>query len=379
MRFPARPPLVPTKVKYDVVISQNFGRQIDSWRARVMPNGGSEMHTVVVAEGLKRAGLSVAVLQPGPSFVRWGGVDYYSVQDVCNRGLWQLECDVLISQRFGELPPNVSFSRLVVEMHDLPDDRCQAIMPALAQVPGSKTVVHSQFNAALYPEWPGLTIIPAAFEDSLYEMASDKPHVLDRRDRTFVYGSAALKGLKETLQLWSELKRNHYSFKKAKLIVTSPGYDAPELDQLRDTPGVVYEQQKTQGDMMMRLANSDGIFMVNVLPETFGCVQTMCEIAGRPCWAMCINGPGALREVLANPWSIHTNINEFIEAIAKPTWPEMAPARDYRISTLLPQWLEVLGFGHFDGKVTEAGCNPVAIGQGGSSPSMPTNPKENAA
>lgn len=343
MRFAPRQPLVPTRKHYDVIISQNFGRQIDSWRARVMPNGGSEMHTVVVAESLRRAGLSVAVLQPGPSFVRFEGVDYYSIQDVCKRGLWVIECEALISERFGELPQNVEFKRLIVEMHDLPDERVRTCIGFMQQVSDCKTVLHSQFNADLYQDFPGKTIIPAAFEDSLYDIPK-VPRVTDKRERTFVYGSAALKGLEPTLVLWSELKRNKYEFKKSTLIVTSPGYDSPEFDKLRGCPGVIYEQQKTQGDVMRRLANSDGIFMVNVLPETFGCVQTMCEIAGRPCWTLGVNGPGALREVLANPWSVHTDPGQFVEAISKPKWPEVKPARDYRSSTLTPQWLDVLGF-----------------------------------
>lgn len=343
MRFGARPPMDPIPLRYDVIISQNFGRPIDSWRARTQPNGGSELHTVVVAEGLRKSGLSVAVLQPGASFVRWAGVDYFSIQDVAQRSIYSLECDVLVSQRFGALPANVSFRRLVVEMHDLPDERASVPQHFMNEVPGCKTLVHSKFNAELYPDWPGLTIIPAAFEDSLYEQEYVS-RVTQPRDRTFVYGSAALKGLAPTLQLWGELRRNKYEFKKATLIVTSPGYDSPEFEQLRATPGVVFEQQQTLGEMQMRLANSDGIFMVNALPETFGCVQTMAEIAGRPCWALCINGPGALREVLANPWSIHTDPKAFVDAISKPQWPEVKPARDYRMSKLLPQWLDLLGF-----------------------------------
>lgn len=348
MRFAPRPKLEPTREHYDVIISQNFGRPIDSYRARTQPNGGSEMHTVVVAEGLRRAGLRVAVIQPGGSFVRWAGVDFYSVQDVVQRGLWQLDCDVLVSQRFGQLPANVSFGRLVVEMHDLPDERCEVPMSFMGSVPGCKTVVHSQYNADLYPGWPGLTIIPAAFEDSLYDMVGTGAGLPAwdggrKRNRVFVYGSAALKGLAPTITLWAELKRHKYEFKKATLIVTSPGYDSPEFDKLRDTPGVVYEQQQTLGDMQMRLANSDGIFMVNALPETFGCVQTMAEIAGRPCWALCLNGAGALPEVLANPWSVHADPQKFVDAISAPKWPALTPARDYRMSTLLPQWLDVLG------------------------------------
>lgn len=329
-------------MRYDAIISQNFGRPIDSRRARTQPNGGSELHTVVVAEGLRKAGYSVAVIQPGPSFVRYAGVDYYSAQDVITRGIYELTCEVLISQRFGALPHHVSFSRLVVEMHDLPDDRAYGIMSSMSEIPGAKTVVHSEFNKALYPSWPGLTVIPAAFEPELYDNPSVERKT-DKRKRVFVHGSAALKGLVQTLQLWGQLRKNKYEFSKATLIITSPGYDSPEMDKLRDMPGVIYEQQPDLASMQNRIANSDGLFQVNALPETFGCVHVMAEIARRPAWVFCLNGPGALREVLANPWSIHSDVNEFVEAISKPEWPDIAPAKDYRMTTLLPQWLEVLG------------------------------------
>ncbi len=249
---------------------------------------------------------------------------------------------MLVSQRFGALPANVSFGRLAVEMHDLPDDRAQTCIDFMRQVPNCKTILHSEFNAKLYQDWPGSTIIPAAFEDSLYTMPVPA-RTTDARDRVFVYGSAALKGLAPTLTLWREVKKT-YAFKRAKLIVTSPGYDSPELNQLRDTPGVIYEQQRTLGDMMTRIANSDGLFQVNSLPETFGCVHVMAEIVGRPAWVLCTQGVGALREVLANPWSIHDDANDFVAAVSKPKWPSIAPARDYSMNTLLPQWLDVLGF-----------------------------------
>lgn len=346
MRFPARPPIAKIKKHYDVVISQNFGHAIDSWRARTMPNGGSEMHTVIIAEGFQRVGYSVAVIQPGPHMVRWAGVDYYSLEDVIHRELYDLECDVLISQRFGELPQNVSFARLVVEMHDLPDERAAVPMgfmsQFMSQIPGCKTVVHSKFNEALYPEWPGMTVIPAAFEDSLYTLprVERKPH---KRERVFVSGSAALKGLQPTLALWKQLHDAHKSFRRSTLIVTSPGYDSPDWEELRKTPGVVFEQQPTPGDMMTRIANSDGLFQVNALPETFGCVHVMAEIVGRPAWVLAINGSGALKEVLANPWSIHTHAQPFVNAVAAEEWPEMLPARDYSASAVMPAWIDVCG------------------------------------
>jgi len=323
-----------------------------------MPNGGSELHTVLVAEALVWAGLKVAVIQPGPSFVRWAGVDYYSAQDILHRGLYDLECEVLVSQRFGALPARVLFARLVVEMHDLPDERCGTIMAAMkdiiyprdanGQLRGSvkdgivKTIVHSQFNAKLYEDWPGLTVIPAMIEESLYELpAVDRDS--SRRDRVFVYGSAALKGLTQTLELWKKMREHEYMMRKARLIVTSPGYDAPDFEQLKKTPGVEFRQPRTLGEMQLLLRDSDGIFMFNALPETYGCVQTQCEVAGRYAWVFAPN-PGALKETLANPESVHTDINSFVKAVCSDKWPKPKPAKNVRQSAVLPLWLDALGF-----------------------------------
>lgn len=339
MRFNKRNPIEPTKVQYDVVISQNFGRPIDGYRARTMPNGGSELHTVLVAEAIQRAGYRVAVIQPGPSYVRWNNVDYYSAQDVLMRGIFQLDCEVLVSQRFGALPQNVAFKRLAVEMHDLPDDRLNDIM-GMMTIPGTKTILHSQFNADLYKDFPGKVVIPAMIEESLYELPPlDRDS--NRRDRVFVYGSAALKGLEPTLQLWKAM-RNEYAMRKAKLIVTSPGYDSPDFDALRNTPGVEYRQQKTLGDMQRLLQQSDGIFMVNTLVETYGCVQTQCEVAGRFAWVFCPHGVGALKETLANPHTVHTDINAFVKAVTGK-WEKPKPAKNVRQSVVVPLWLDALG------------------------------------
>ncbi len=355
MRFPQYQRPDPIRLKYDVIISQNFGRPIDSYRARTLPNGGSELHTVTVAEGLQKAGLKVAVIQPGSAWVRWAGIDYLSLQDVLERGIYDLSCDCLVSQRFGEIPPGISFARLAVEMHDLPDERCEKIMGVMASVPGCKTIVHSQFNASLYPGWPGLTVIPAMIEDTLFDLP---PVIRDpKRKRHFIYGSAALKGLAPTLQLWKELHRAKYMFKQATLTVTSPGYDDAMivLEQWSGKKraevvngdwgnGVFYQQQRTVGDMQRLLQNSDGIFMCNLLPETYGVVQTQCEIAGRPSWVMCLNGPGALRETLANPQTVFTEPAAFVESVSATEWPKMAPAKDVRQSTVTKLWLEALGF-----------------------------------
>jgi hypothetical protein len=95
--------------------------------------------------------------------------------------------------------------------------------------------------------------------------------------------------------------------------------------------------------MQLLLQQSDGIFMVNTLVETYGCIQTQCEVAGRFAWVFCPNGPGALKETLANPETVHTDINAFVKAVTGK-WTKPKPAKNVRQSVVLPLWLDALGF-----------------------------------
>jgi hypothetical protein len=100
-------------------------------------------------------------------------------------------------------------------------------------------VVHSPFAASLLEGWPNVSVIPCMLPDEFYEPLP-APVKLDERRHRYVYGSAAMKGLAPTLELWRELKRSKsYHWRKAELVVCSPGYDAIDPKLLEGCRDVV--------------------------------------------------------------------------------------------------------------------------------------------
>jgi hypothetical protein len=152
-----------------------------------------------------------------------------------------------------------------------------------------------------------------------------------------------MKGLAPTLELWNELKRTkNYHFKKATLTICSPGYDAIDPKLLEGAKDVRIYQGLSPAGMQELLAASDGIFMVSTYPETFGIVFHQCEVAGKPSRVLRAHGNAdALDEVLATPDSTFDNADEYVKAF-ECDYGGISP-NDYRISTHIGRWLEVLG------------------------------------
>jgi hypothetical protein len=342
MRLPQPTPPIPDKRSFDVVISQACGVPANGYTVRSRPHGASESQVVLLAETLVARGYTVAVLTPGGTFARYAGVEYIPLSAVnSQRPTVAARCSVLISERFGEIPANVVFGRLVFDLHDLPDDRLKHVMAATDQVK-AQVVVHSEYMRGLLPDWPRVNVIPCMLPDEFYTtpVKSRDPG----RERVFVYGSAAAKGLRETLMLWATLKKNAYMFKRAKLIVLSPGYDRPDdLEAVKKIPGVEWREGLTQAQVQDLLANeADALLTVNSYPETFGVVHAQAEIACRPSMVRHLKEPGALTETLASP-TVYSDDHEFLAALTAKTLPVPLPAKDYRASRVIEQWLEVLG------------------------------------
>lgn len=366
MRLPPRTTPTPEQRTYDVVISQAVGKWANGFTVRNQPTGGSEWQVVLLAEALVTRGYSVAVLTPEGAFSSYGGVDYVpftaclgAFQDPETgekRHSIEIKCVVLVSERFGQLPPHVDFGRLVYDLHDLPDDRLQPVMAGLSSCPDSAVVVHSPYLAGLLETWPRVSVIPCMVPDEFYDAptprggfnASMEGGKLTR-ERRYVYGSAAMKGLAPTLQLWAELKKKAYHFKKATLTITSPGYDEIDPELLKGAKDVRVMTGLSPAGMQQLLAASDGIFMVSTYPETFGIVFHQCEIAGKPAWVLRAHpNDDALTTTLANPWTVDaSNADELLEKISgfdrTGAAHDLHSAKDFRISTHIDAWIEVLG------------------------------------
>lgn len=377
MRLPAALPPTPTQHEFDVVISQMLGLPATGTTVREKPTGGSEWQTVILAEALAARGFRVGVIGPFFAYALDRGVQYLPAGEVIgrrdaearNRPTAKIRTRVLVSERFGALPAGVEFERLVVDLHDLPDARLGPVMNLLHEVDDGRVVVHSNFTASLLDGWPNVSAIPCMLPDSFYARASVPPRDKPR----YVYGSAAMKGLEPTLALWKQIKAAKVQhFKRATLVVTSPGYDAinPKwLEGARDVE--VVNGLSPAGMQSLLLEDSSGIFMVSTYPETFGIVFHQCELAGKPARVLQAHRQkDALGETLARPETLYTDANAFVDSFGGSF---DAAANNFSVSAVMPMWLDVLGLST-GAPVAEAVRMPVM----GSNPQAP-NKQENAA
>jgi hypothetical protein len=186
-----------------------------------------------------------------------------------------------------------------------------------------------------------------------------------RKGPRYVYGSAAMKGLEPTLALWQQLKAAKVAhFKRATLTVTSPGYDAINPEWLKGVRDVEVVTGLSPAGMQELLADSDGIFMVSTFPETFGIVFHQCELAGKPARVLQLHRQrDALHDTLSAA-SVFVSPNNFAEAFEGGG--HVATDRDYRVSTVLPQWIDVLGLSAGASEATDPPATPSDVPAAGS-------------
>ncbi len=352
---PATPPN-PTQHEFDVVISQMVGLAATGSTVREKPTGGSEWQTVILAEALAARGFRVAVIGPFFAYALDRGVQYLPLGEVLGRRdaearirpTAKVRTQVLVSQRFGPLPNGVEFERLVVDLHDLPDARLGPVMNLLHEVADGRVVVHSHFTASLLDGWPDVTVIPCMLPDVFYDQPAERMTISGkappRHNPRYVYGSAAMKGLEPTLAIWKQIKAAKVPhFKRATLTITSPGYDAIDPKWLEGAKDVEVVTGLSPAGMQQLLEESSGIFMVSTYPETFGIVFHQCELAGKPARVMQAHkNQDALHTTMVNDDLLFTDPNKFVESFSKD-WLPRATSNDFRVSTVLPQWLGVLG------------------------------------
>ena len=208
MRLPRATPPTPTRYDFDVVISMMVGIPTTGTLVRSQPTGGSEFQVIVLAEALAATGLKVGIVSGFFAYAYINGVQYIPSGEVIGRtDSWkthrptaQVRTKVVISERFGDLPGGLEFERVVFDLHDLPDGRLGRVVDTMRTIPESRVVTHSQFANDLLVDFPNKSVIPCMLPDEFYDRNYDEFYDVPRATpsrtaRSYIYGSAALKGL----------------------------------------------------------------------------------------------------------------------------------------------------------------------------------------
>jgi len=348
---------------YDIVLFDDCSAPFSPPLAERKGLGGVEWTLMLLAQALAEDGLEVLVL--GKLDGRW------THQPICQAG-WleyghysrayceRIACEALVVSRWSAVPP-VAHRRVVFSMHDIPaswmfartrkwlDEGAPAVCVStwladkIGEIDWTDRGPHRRGHGRS-GSWRRPVIAPMLV-DECYERGTKNPNV-------FVYASAAVKGLPETIDTW-ELIREHFpETHLAELYVATNGYDKPsDADALR-----MYELairplwQLPARRVIAALRNAAGLFFVNSYPETHCLIASSALALGCRTHVLTLDDPAALPETLCGAPLLtrdkHTFVEDFVRAYRDPDQEtyvmplEMVP--DRRADALLPAWKGVL-------------------------------------
>ncbi len=323
--------------KFDVIFFDAVGTPYIGSTPRLQGLGGSEFQTILVAEGLAKAGLSVMCFNNTPFAAQENGVWYFPKDALRYR---KYKTKALVNLRNSQLPTEyVEYDRLYIWVTDLPGPHYDIINHIAKQHPDATLITVSKWHHDVFTTPLKKVFIYNSIPDAVYDYSVKNKS----KDVTkFIYASAAMKGLNETVSFFKAMKKDYF-FKKAELSILSPGYDSPSKEILDDKK-LIFKGALPFQDVVKELAASNVLLYVNTMPETYGISVVLSEILNCTPFVLYTNHAGALPEVsnspyiMANPELFYSELVDFVKNPNK----KKLEAKDFRLSKLLPVWREVL-------------------------------------
>lgn len=330
---------------WDVIICDDHSTPFSPRLAAERGLGGVEWTLMLLAAALADEGLEVLVLNrfdgrwTHTPIVQSGFLEYGHISRAYSE---KLACKALVVSRWSAVPPIVA-DRVVFSLHDVPARWMFARNRKWLDA-GAMAVCVSTWLAHKIGElapWRTSVIAPMIL-DQCYERGVKNPY-------QFVYASAAVKGLPETIDTWEIIREHFPETHLCELLVATNGYDKPsDKDAARmDELNIRSLGQLTGRGVIATLRNAAGLFFVNSYPETHCLIASTALALGCRCHVLTLGDPAALPETLAGAPHLtrdrHAFIERFVESYREDepgTPPYLVP--DRRDTALLPAWREVL-------------------------------------
>lgn len=221
----------------DICIHDTIGMGFDMTK----PLGGSEVGLFLLAEGFRKAGLSVS----------------FDLQ----------ECRALIVSRYSDVP-DVKALRTVIYAADIYDDRYEKHLHYPIQCV-------SEFQAGWFRSQGFHTRV-------IRPIMGGHVQAEKRIEDRWIYPCAAGKGLEATLRAWAESPRSHHP-----LIITTTGYDEPDAAMCADHHAVFIGQFSPQW-LAYQISISHGMFYRNVREECFPMTVAIAQHCGLELDIQCV-------------------------------------------------------------------------------------------
>lgn len=341
-------PVIPPQ--FDVIFYDEVGIPFDPSTPKKTGMGASEHQVIMLADAMAtRHNLKVLVLNNLPMPV-WqkegtpaGRVLYMPRAFAHTKGL---SCKLLVVTRYSNHPP-IKHDRKVIWTTDNPAGGShEHHWPELAK--GAEIVALSSWHRDQFPrQWYSrINVIPLMVPDELKPMPIRGDHL-----KRFVYASAPLKGLNETLLMWRSMAAETAD---CELRVCAPAYDIERLKKIQSV------EERREGETCGRITflgslpfekvvteilDSAGLFYVNTFPETFCLTAALAEHCGRRLHILASNLAGMVDAVSAPLMTRDEDdfVGYFKDALLEPQSPYFyGMPRNVKVKHVLPEWMEYL-------------------------------------
>jgi len=307
---------------FDIIIFDNVGVTFAGDTLRWGGLGGSEMQQIVLAEALTKAGMKVACMNRMPSWCKVRGVDYLPIDMMAFE---KFSCGTLIVERSTPVPhtKHIEYKKVL-----------RWITDAHGDYPTSEHIVClSEFQAGLLSEDHERSVINFIVPNALYDRKRNR----NTKEHSFIYASAAMKGLRQTLEFFSSMKQTK-EYKNATLKVLNPGYDLPKEVKYE---GVEFLGALPFREVMDEYQTCRSMLMVMPFRETFGLAQVFAEALGLNVFVFQALGKDALSElcnsplITDDPKRFQNSMNAFG---LDPSRFKPVPHKMFLESDIVPQW-----------------------------------------
>ena len=312
----------------DVILFDNIGMVYNGNTLHTEGMGGSEFQAILLLEELAKMGKSVICLNNTKEPLKINNVMYLPHTSI---NQYEFKCKNLIIHRSSDIP-KIAHRKAFLWVTDLNGPHNLKFYNLFEQNK-LELICLSEFQASLFPASWTKHVIYFIIPDWVYD------YEIPKEKAGYVYASSLMKGYGGTLEYWKYLKSQNLLNGK-QLNVCLPGYDNPSSDISMPIYDVNYLNTLPFKEVVATIANCEGMFYVNIMPETFGISVVLAEILQTTPYVLGLNGLGSLREVL-NGSTITTDMKTFIDYFKKEK-PQPTKPRQFKSEMVMKRWKKIL-------------------------------------
>ena len=319
-----------TNLYADIILFDTIGSPYTGETAITSGMGGSEFQAILLLEEFAKLGKKVICLNNTQVEKSYNDVLYLPNNSVFK---YKIKCDHLILHRNSVIPkiPHKHCYQWVT------DNNSPHNLPYYQYLDSGKMkmVTLSNYSSQQYSDSWNKSVINFIIPDWVYD------YKLPTIKKDYIYASSLMKGYGYTLEYWKYLKSIN-KLQDKRLKVCLPGYDNPQNDISENSLDVDYLGTLTFKQVVELMASCEGLFYANFMTETFCISAVLAEILQTTPYIYCLNGYGALKEVL-NSDTIVDNNKQFFDDVINGRKCDITP-KDYRSDIVMKQWCELMNF-----------------------------------